>query len=63
MPRLGAAHHNAKLTDAQVRDMRQLYRSWKKVNANKGYEALADLFGCGVSTARDIVTCRTRFTA
>jgi hypothetical protein len=43
--------------------MRQLYQTWKQAKANKGYEALADLFGCGVSTARDIATYRTRISA
>lgn len=60
MPKLGAAHHKAKLTDEQVKDMRKLYQSWKAAKSRKGYEALADLFNCGVSTARDIVTYRTR---
>lgn len=63
MPKLGQQHHHAKLSDAQVRDMRQLYQTWKQAKANKGYEALADLFGCGVSTARDIATYRTRISA
>lgn len=61
MPRQGQAHHNATLTDAQVIDMRQLYQSWKAASSRKGYASLADLFGCGVSTARDICTYRTRY--
>ncbi len=60
MPRLGAAHHHAKLTDAQVRDMRRLYAEWRAAGSRKGYGALAEIFGCGNSTARDIVTWRTR---
>ena len=61
MPRLGAAHHNARLSDAQVHDMRNLYQSWKAAKANKGYSALGEIFGCSMWTARDIVTYRTRF--
>lgn len=60
MPRPGQQHHNARLTDEEVKDMRQLYQSWKEAGANKGYETLAAIFGCGVSTARDICTYRTR---
>lgn len=63
MPKPGAAHHNARLTDKQVIDMRDLYESWKEANSKKGYGALADLFQCGVSTARDIVQYKTRETA
>ena len=50
-------HHRAKLTPAQVKEMRQLRESkpwlWS-------YRALADHFGCGESTARDIVQYWTR---
>lgn len=53
-------HHRAKLDFSQVQDMRNVYEKWKAAGANKGYEALAIIFGCGVSTARDIVTYRTR---
>lgn len=57
MPRQGQAHHNAKLTDVDVLEMRRLRESrpwlWS-------YRALADYLGCGQSTARDIVTYRTR---
>lgn len=53
-------HHRAKLTNEQVMDMRQLYMAWKKARSNKGYGHLAELFNCGQSTARDIVTYRTR---
>lgn len=60
MPKPGERHHKAKLTDEQVRDMRQLYQGWKEQGANKGYETLATIFGCGISTARDICTYRTR---
>lgn len=61
MPRRGAAHHNAKLTDAQVKAMRVIYEGWKERGLRKGYRHAAKLFSCGVSTARDILTYRTRF--
>lgn len=51
----GESHYRARLTDEQVRAMRKLHR-----RAGKGYMALAAIFGCGVSTARDICTWRTR---
>ena len=58
MPKPGQDHHNARLTDAQVIDMRHKRESkpwlWS-------YRALADFFGCGESTARDIVCRYTRF--
>lgn len=63
MPRRGESNHNASLTDEQVRDMRQLYASWKQARSNKGYGTLAEIFGCGQSTARDICTYRTRYAA
>jgi len=43
--------------------MRATYTTWKEEGKHKGYEALAKVFGCGVSTARDIVTYRTRIDA
>jgi hypothetical protein len=48
-------HHRAKLTADQVRAMRSRY-----VPGTVGYETLAAEFSCGVSTARDICTYRTR---
>lgn len=48
-------HHRAKLADEQVRAMRAEYLAFVR-----GYETLAKKFGCGVSTARDICTYRTR---
>jgi len=48
-------HHRAKLTDQQVRDMRQRHLAYIV-----GYETLAKEFGCSISTARDICTYRTR---
>lgn len=61
MPKPGEKHHKARLTDAQVQDMRDLYQSWKAAKANKGYSALGEIFGCSMWTARDIVTYRTRY--
>ena len=55
--RCGTSHYKAKLTDAQVREMRMLHES------GKGYLTLAKAFSCGVSTARDICTYRTRVSA
>lgn len=49
-------HHRAKLTADQVRQMRAAH-----VPGKVGYETLAAQFGCGVSTARDICTYRTRW--
>lgn len=50
-------HHRAKLSDADVLEMRQLRESkpwlWS-------YKSLAEHVGCGESTARDIVKYRTR---
>lgn len=48
-------HHRAKLSDEKVRQMRRKYLAYII-----GYETLAKEFGCGVSTARDIITYRTR---
>ena len=48
-------HHRAKLTNDQVRQMRAMYLAYVI-----GYETLAAEFGCGISTARDICTYRTR---
>ena len=53
--RCGQGHQRAKLTDAQVAEMRHLRErhGWP-------YRKLAEHFGCGESTARDITTYRTR---
>lgn len=49
-----------KVSDETVKEMRDLYFRWKREGSIKGYQTLASIFGCGVSTARDIVTFRTR---
>lgn len=61
--RVGEDHHKAELSDADVRGMRALYAEWKKKGWRKGYGTLAAIFGCGDSTARDIITYRTRASA
>ncbi len=53
--RCGEGHQRAKLTDQQVADLRELHQ-----NHSWGYRRLAQHFGCGTSTARDIATYRTR---
>lgn len=51
-------HHRAKLPTATVRQMRAEYLAYVR-----GYETLAKKYGCGVSTAWDICTMRTRVAA
>jgi DNA invertase Pin-like site-specific DNA recombinase len=48
-------HHRAKLTDEQVRQLREQYQAHVV-----GYATLAKKYGCGVSTVRDIVNYYTR---
>lgn len=54
--RCGESHQKAKLTDAEVLEMRRMNEE-----DGIGYRNLSKLFGCGQSTARDIVTYRTRY--
>lgn len=56
--RIGQSHPAAKLSDARVRWMRALH-----TGRGYGYGRLAKIFRCGVSTARDICTYRTRWSA
>lgn len=56
--RCGQSHQKSKLTDEQVIEMRRLNEE-----GGIGYRKLAKLFDCGQSTARDIVTYRTRYSA
>lgn len=60
MPRRGAEHHNARLTDAQVQAMRVIYQGWKDRGLPRGYGRAATLFSCSRATARDIIQRRTR---
>jgi hypothetical protein len=55
--RVGEFHHRAKLSDADVSEMRRLRESRPYIWS---YAALADKFGCGQSTVRDIVKYWTR---
>jgi hypothetical protein len=48
-------HHRAKLPDSTIRAMRADYFPYVR-----GYEWIAKKYGCGISTARDIITFRTR---
>lgn len=57
MPRQGQKHHNARLTDVEVRDIRNRHMAYIK---GRGYYSLAKEYGVGVSTIRDIITYRTR---
>ena len=56
--RVGQDHHRAKLTDEQVRQLRQDHD-----NDLGGYGTLAKKYGIAPSTARDIVNGWTRGTA
>ena len=53
--RMGEHHQRAKLTDAQVAEIRAKYRPYRR-----GYRQLAREYGCGESTIRDICQYRTR---
>lgn len=55
--RIGEKHQRAKLSDAKVRDMRAAHAR------GVGYKRLAKINQCSVSTARDICTYRTRWSA
>lgn len=65
----GAKHFRAKLSDGEVRSMREIYNRWVeagkagKSGAQKGYGAIGIIFGCSQWTARDICTYRTRIDA
>jgi hypothetical protein len=56
--RVGESHQRAKLSDEQIKAMRADYEAGKG-----GYGTLAKRYECGASTARDICTYRTRWTA
>ena len=53
--RCGESHQRAKLTTEQVIEMRAIRES-----TGASYAVLASKFGCGESTARDIVNYWTR---
>ena len=48
-------HHKAKLSNETVKAMRKEHLAYVR-----GYETLAKKYQCGISTARDICTYRTR---
>lgn len=52
-----------RIPDAVVREMREIYTSWKAAGSWKGYGELAKMFGVSMWTVRDIVTYRTRKSA
>ena len=54
----GENHPKARLTDKQVTQMRRMHDTTR--GGGNGYWSLAKRFGVGISTARDIVTYRTR---
>ena len=56
----GVAHHKARLTEAQVEEMRAMYEAWKAAGEHKGYRCLEVIYGTSMWTCRDIVTYRTR---
>ena len=56
--RCGESHYRARLTDAQVREIRLL-----SSRHGYGYRVLSQMYRCGQSTIRDIVTYRTRINA
>lgn len=56
--RVGECHQKAVLSDAQVRAMRH-----DRERHGVSYARLALKYGCGVSTARDICSYATRYTA
>lgn len=59
--RIGEWHQRAKLPDIAVRAMRMMHVSGPDVFGQKvGYRRLGYMFGCGMSTARDIILYRTR---
>lgn len=58
---IGEDHHNAKLSDAQVEEIRDLYDELMPNGQRKyGYRKLAAMFGVNRMTIRDIVKFRRR---
>lgn len=57
---VGECHHKARLSDAQVGQIREAYAIGKAISRRFGYGTLAARYGCGASTIRDIVQFRTR---
>lgn len=68
--RIGERHHNATLTNAQVRQLREEYAKWSLEDAQlprgdrrHSYPNLALRYKCGAATIRDLVKGRTRLDA
>ena len=61
--RVGECHHRARLTDEQVRLVREKYMAAKASGRKKGYGWVASRFGISEWTVRDLVTYRTRASA
>ena len=58
--RIGETHHNAKLTDAQVGEIRALGQAYRKARAAGGPAALARRFGVHPMTITSIVSGGSR---
>jgi hypothetical protein len=58
--RIGESHHRSRLSDSQVKEIRNLREMNKKVYS---YKKLSIIYGCGETTIRDIVQFRTRWNA
>lgn len=58
--RVGEWHQRAKLTDAQVKEIRAKYEEVKGTKPRKGYGWIAAQFNVSQWTVRDLVTYRTR---
>ena len=56
--RPGESHPKVTLSDSDCDMMRELYEL-----GGITYQQIADKFGCSKSTARDIIKCRTRYSA
>lgn len=63
--RVGETHHRAKLTDADVDLIRELYEETHlpdgRVLPGLSYKQIAERFEISKSTVRDIIKCRRRF--
>lgn len=59
--RIGEGHHNARLTDAQVEEIRDRFEAWPIGHADhEGYLSLSRAFEVSKRTIRDIVEYRRR---
>lgn len=59
--RIGEGHHNARLTDAQVEEIRDRFEAWPIGHADhEGYVSLSRAFDVSKRTIRDIVEYRRR---